>query len=401
MHPLKRFLLFTLIICSCFSLAASVPGNYQLTNTSQGFKMKVKDLGVSVQGTFLPPDKGNWVAFWLVNDSYDEDLLFVNPQTKAVKRIAISRGFDGADTFSADFIRPVGFLTENDFIYTSARIVAHKPVYSIASVNISSGKETTLFDNVLKNIAFFRGPIWLNKSKDTLMAASDTGEIVHYNLKKRTSFVLKERFPAEWPSEPISVSSTGNYFEAWTIFDLNGNVVSKIENPNPNVKEPDEVDKQLEFGPDDKYVARSYTFDGSEEHILNPHTAYGDYSIAPQAIDIEKVSGKLVRRIQTTPKSNQYVEIHHWLSPDHIVLHYYKLKHYEDSDPDVIDSYYVNYDIASGKSVKISPPEEPEYDNGKTFTLRSGWKIDVEENLFQDKDNAVITFTKPDAPPTP
>ncbi|WP_018759322.1 hypothetical protein [Paenibacillus terrigena] len=400
MNLRKSIPLIILITFSLFTLAFSVPSNYQLTNTSKGLRIEVKDRGYRVQGTYLPPGKGNWVTYWLFKDNFEEDLFFFNTLTKTAKRIAISRDIEGGvDNFSAEFIKPIGFLTEDDFIYTSARVVSNKAIYSIKSIHIPSGKETMLFDNVLKNIRFGRGPIWLNKNKDILMVASNMGEIVHYDLKKLTSFVIKKKFPAEWPYDAISISNTGNYFEAWTIYDLNGNVVNKIHNHNPNVTVPQDIFKRFDFGLEDKYITRSYTFDGSEEHALDPYTAVFDWSFASQAIDIEKISGELVRRIQTKPTSNQYVEIYSWLSPDQIVLHYFKLKHYENSDPDVIGSYYEKYDIVSGKSENISVPQQKEY-NYEKFSLRNQWVIEINQNFVQDKsgkvikDNAIIQYTK-------
>ncbi|MWC29763.1 hypothetical protein [Paenibacillus sp. MMS18-CY102] len=390
-----------LLTLTLFTLAFSTPSNYQLTNLATGFKIEIKDIGYRVQNTYLPPGQGNWTAYGLFGDQSAHDLFFFNSQTRTAKRITISQPLEGLDSLNAGFIKPVGFLSEDTFIYTSAHTVSGNVIYSIMSFNIPSGKETLLFDDVLKSIFYHHGPIWLNKNKDVLMVAADSGEIAHYDLKKRTSYVLSKKFRADWPYDAITVSNTGNYFEAWSIYDLNGNVVNTVHNNNPNVTQPQSNFKRAEFGPEDRYVARSYTYDDNDKHALDPDSAEYDWSFASQAVDIEKVTGELVRRIQTKPGSNQYVELTSWVSPDKIVLHYFKFKHLADSGPEIISSSYAQYDVKTGKSTSIAAPPEPVYSDEATFTLRKEWKINIRQDYRQDyksgkviRNHAIIEYIR-------
>jgi hypothetical protein len=334
-----RFLLVFVLAGSFFSL---------------GFTVKLEESGFRILETYLPAEQGNWVVHWLRRGAdADHYLWFVNPTSEQEKKIAIGKLDEQKSHISADFVRPVGYISADEFMYTSVREINHSAIYSIKSFDMPSGKETVLFDNVLQNIKFYRGPIWLNDKKDVLMMASNTGEVVHFNLKKRTSFVLKKRFPADWPYDAISVSNKGKYFEAWVVYDLNGKVITTIRNQNKNVKDPQDIYGRFEFGPADKYVARSYTFDGSEEHALDPYTAPFDWSFGAQAIDIEKVTGELVRRIQAKPGSKKYVEIHHWKSPDILVLHDFGLRHHPDEKPDTMDGKATMRDYWEVKFTKL------------------------------------------------
>lgn len=393
-----KFAVFAVLSVGLLFTAAFGPSEtndyYRIADTKNGFTLTMKDDKHQVMDGYMPPGDGQWTAYWI--DS--SEILFVNVETRQTRRIVHSSVDAAESKQKCDCeVRPIGFTTDNDFIYVSARMEAGKAAYALISYSLTSGVATKLFALGTADYQF-RGPMWLNGNRDTLMiASSEDGRIVHYDLRKRMSFTLSTRFPGEWPYDGVGYSETGNYFSAWNIYDLNGKRVNPIHNRNPRVKTPDQYYKRMSFGPNDKYIARSYTLEDDGTKALDAYEAAYDWTFATEAIDIERLNGELVRRIETKPGSKRFVELVRWLSPRIIELHYYKLKQVPSADPLIVDSTYVHFDIATGQAKPIpAPPEAYVYRAGH-FTIRNEWSIEIVNGASETDERTGVQTADPDA----
>jgi hypothetical protein len=339
-----------------------------LVPSKNGFKLEPenKSGNFSVMQTLQIPNSPRVVHIMRmidINESqeahYRESAVIIHPDTQEMNIYSMTNS-PITDGYSVDSIaRVYGFIDDQRMVYVAVHGVnkTNKINYSIDTLNVDTGKTETLFVNQPSDISqdfFTRG--WLNEQHDKLVLSSyKGGQMWIFDLKHKTSRLMKGSYPNTWPNFSVHPAPNGNFF--WfedKLYDLQEKVIAKIDKGSGFTMYP-----AVQWRKDSQYMVYHYTLNEDLKNVLGGENTM---VIAPQGIKFMNAMGNVLQEIEMNRTSPWRVELAGWVTgKDYAVLQYYQLNlKAEGNTPTKTDLNYKLINLKTGDLIPLQQADNIE-----------------------------------------
>ncbi|SEB93357.1 hypothetical protein [Paenibacillus sp. GP183] len=290
---------------------------------------------------------------------YRESVVIIHPDTQEMHVYSMTNS-PITDEYSVDSVaRVYGFIDDQRMVYVAVHgdNKTNKTTYSIDTLNVDTGKTETLFVNQPNDISqdfFTRG--WLNEQRDTLVLSSyKGGQMWIFDLKHKTSRLMKGSYPNTWPQYSVHPAPDGNSF--WfedKLYDLQEKVIATIDMGKGFRMYP-----AVQWRKDSQYMVYHFTFNKDLKNVLGGEDGM---IIAPQGIKFMNSVGKIVQKIEMDKTSSWRVELAGWVKgKDYAVLQYYQLHiKAEGNTPTKTDINYKLINLKTGELIHLQQADQME-----------------------------------------